>query len=124
MMAKMKLVTIAARQLLCSRTRATRAGDGSQHRRHEDALRARRAPERALQDDAAARERLGPHDEHQEDQHQRDELGQCPSPATSVCWLRKYVTSDCSMPMKSPPTTAGMHVLEAAEHRGGERRAR
>ncbi len=45
-----------------------RAGNRSQHRGREDALRARRPPERALQDDAATRERLGAHDEDQEDQ--------------------------------------------------------
>ena len=31
-----------------------------------------------------------------------------PEPGNHVCWLRKYVTSDCNMPMKSPPSTAGM----------------
>ncbi len=31
-----------------------------------------------------------------------------PDVGSQPCWLRKYVTSDCSIPMKSPPSTAGM----------------
>ncbi len=97
-----------------------RAGNRSQHRGREDALRARRSTERALQDDAATRERLGAHDEDQEDQHERDELGEAGAGqprvlAPEVRHLRLQHADE------EPTEHRGDDVLETAEHRGGER---
>ena len=64
-------------------------------------------PERTLQDDPAARERLGANDEHQEDRTSGMSSGR-PELGNQRCWLRRYAISDCSIPMKSPPSTAGM----------------
>ena len=117
-------VVITARAVAA--VEAVERDDADRRRRRRAARASERGrgarPRRLARSVPAGRQRLAPDDEHDQDEDERDQLGDARARGTRCSVLCRNTASDWSMPMARPPITAGRQGGEPPEDRGGQRR--